>query len=254
MPVSAPVITASILAIGDELLSGRTKDKNIAWLAERLNECGIDLREVRIIPDNEAAIIAAINALRRAYTYVFTSGGIGPTHDDITAESVAKAFQRPCIFDPAAEALLSAYYRAQQQDLTAGRRLMARMPAGAELIANTISGAPGFKIENCFIMAGVPQVFQAMVQEVLPLLEKSAPMQSITIPCPFGESRISKKLGDLQKAFPHIAIGSYPQICDKDGPRWRLDIVLRGRDKAVLSHAAAAVEAMLADFAAEAGA
>ncbi|KAA6404985.1 competence/damage-inducible protein A [Candidatus Tokpelaia sp.] len=248
MPVSPPIITAAILAIGDELLSGRTKDKNIAYLAERLTECGIDLREVRIIPDMEQAIIAAINALRQSYHYVFTSGGIGPTHDDIMAESVAKAFGRLCLFDPRAEKILSAYYQAQKQELTAGRRLMTRMPEGAELIANTISGAPGFKIENCFIMAGVPQIFQAMVQEILPLLEKSAPVQTIIIPCPLGESRISKKLGEIQHAFPQIAIGSYPQICDKAGQRWRLEIVLRGRDHEALAQAAAAVKKMLADF------
>lgn len=245
MPFFPAVKTAAMLAIGDELLSGRTKDKNIAALAEILTESGIDLREARIVADDENAIIAAFNALRQRYDYVFTSGGIGPTHDDITAESVAKAFNLPCVFNPEAEAALAACYRSQNQDLTPGRRLMARMPQGAALIDNPVSGAPGFRVENCFIMAGVPQIFQAMLQGILPQLDKSAPMRSVSIACPLGESRISAKLGEIQRAFPQIAIGSYPQMPG------RVEIVLRGRDEKALPEAAAEVKKMLADLAAD---
>jgi len=142
LSADAAAPSAAILAIGDELLSGRTKDKNIVWLAEALTARGIDLREARIIPDDAAEIGAALNALRKRYDYVFTSGGIGPTHDDITAEAVASAFGRPCILDPRAEAVLEQYYKQQNSAMTEGRRLMCRMPQGAELIENKISGAP----------------------------------------------------------------------------------------------------------------
>jgi len=239
--------SAAMLAIGDELLSGRTKDKNIAHLAEELSKAGIDLREARIVPDNAAEIAAALNALRRRYDYVFTSGGIGPTHDDITAESVARAFGRPCIFDPRAEAALLAYYQKQHSGLTEGRRLMSRMPEGAELIDNPVSGAPGFRVENCFIMAGVPQIFQAMLAAVLPHLRRAAPAASVSLLCPFGESRISRPLAAIQQAFPQVAIGSYPQMAEAGGKGWRVEIVLRSRDKAALAQAAAAVKKMLAD-------
>lgn len=245
----AALSTAAMLAIGDELLSGRTKDKNIAYLAEELTKAGIDLREARIIPDDKAEIIAALNALRRRYDYVFVSGGIGPTHDDITAESAAEAFGRRCIFDQRAEAALNAYYRQQNSAMTEGRRLMARMPEGAELIANSLSAAPGFRVENCFMMAGVPQIFQVMAQAALQNLPKSAPQQTVSFICPFGESQISGPLGAIARRFPRIAIGSYPQMADDGEARWKVEIVLRGRDTENLRRAAAAVKKMLADLA-----
>jgi len=239
---------AAMLAIGDELLSGRTKDKNIAYMADELTKIGIDLREVRIVADDEADIIAAVNALRARYDYVFTSGGIGPTHDDITAESIAKAFNLPCIFDARAEKILLDYYKSMNSEMTEGRRLMTRMPEGAQLIANSVSGAPGFIVENCFIMAGVPQIFQAMVQAILPHLKKSAPMQSVTIACSFGESRIAAGLAAIQKAFPQTSIGSYPQMQDDKGRKWAVSIVIRSREAEARELAAEAVKKMLDDL------
>ena len=163
------VITAGLLVIGDEILSGRTKDKNIGYIAEYLSAIGIDLMEVRVVGDVEPAIVEALNALRRRYTYVFTTGGIGPTHDDITADCVAKAFGVGIDHDPEAVALLRA--RFGDKDLNEARLRMARLPTGAELIHNRISIAPGFRMDNVFVMAGVPTIMQAMLDEVAPLLE-----------------------------------------------------------------------------------
>jgi len=250
LSADAAAPSAAILAIGDELLSGRTKDKNIVWLAEALTAHGIDLREARIIPDDAAEIGAALNALRKRYDYVFTSGGIGPTHDDITAEAVASAFGRPCIFDPRAEAVLEQYYKQQNSAMTEGRRLMCRMPQGAELIENKVSGAPGFQVENCFIMAGVPQIFQAMAQAVLPHLRSGAPMQSLVIACPFGESSIAAQLGEIQRQCPQVSIGSYPHLTEKPGQKWQLELALRSRNAEALTQAAEMVKKMLADCAA----
>ncbi len=165
-----PVVTAAMLAIGDELLSGRTKDKNIGHLADMLQLSGIDLKEVRIVADDEDAIVEALNALRSKYDYVFTSGGIGPTHDDITADAVSKAFGVPCEYDAAAMTLLGDMYKRREMEFTEARQRMARMPRGAAHIANPVSTAPGFVIGNVYVMAGVPQVFQAMLDNVLPTL------------------------------------------------------------------------------------
>jgi len=248
MGSSPAIVTAGMLAIGDELLSGRTKDKNIAYLAEELTKAGIQLEEVRIIPDKRQTIVDAVNALRKKYDYVFTSGGIGPTHDDITAESIALAVQRPCIFDAKAEKVLADYYRSRNEPYSQARRLMARMPEGAEHIANPISVAPGFHIDNVYVMAGVPQIFAAMLQNVIPRLNKGLPIQSCSIPCPFGESVFSAALQEIQQHYPQTSIGSYPRYEDADNRIFSVEIVIRSRDKAALQEAKTEVEKMIDDL------
>ncbi|MDE1158635.1 MAG: competence/damage-inducible protein A [Neorhizobium sp.] len=242
---TSDVVTAAMLAIGDELLSGRTKDKNIGHLADLLTLSGIDLKEVRIVADEEDEIVAALNALRAKYTYVFTSGGIGPTHDDITADSVSKAFGVPCIHEPEAMRLLSEMYKRREMEFTEARQRMARMPEGATHIANPVSTAPGFVIGNVYVMAGVPQVFQAMVDNVLPTLKSGAKVLSHSIACPYGEGDIGTALGAVQKAHPETSIGSYPKY---DGARFHTELVIRARDAAKLEAATADVTAMIADI------
>jgi len=236
------IVTAAMLAIGDELLSGRTKDKNIGHLADILTLSGIDLKEVRIVADEEGAIVEALNALRGRYTYVFTSGGIGPTHDDITADAVSAAFGVPCLHDPAAMTLLGDMYAKRGMEFTEARKRMARMPQGAGHIANPVSTAPGFTIGNVFVMAGVPQVFQAMLDAVIPTLDTGTRMLSRAIPCPFGEGDIGTPLSEIQKAHPETSIGSYPKY---DGKAFSTEIVVRARSEAVLEPAAEAVFAMV---------
>lgn len=240
-PQSSPV-TAAILAIGDELLSGRTKDKNIGHLAELLTLAGIDLKEVRIVADEEDAIVEALNALRTRYDYVFTSGGIGPTHDDITADAVSKAFGVACIHDPDAMRLLGEMYKRREMEFTEARQRMARMPEGSRHIPNPVSTAPGFIIGNVYVMAGVPQVFQAMVDNVLPMLRTGAKMLSRALPCPYGEGDIGILLAGVQKAHPQTSIGSYPKY---DGQRFSTEIVVRARDQQALDAAAEAVVEMI---------
>ncbi|CDZ39006.1 competence/damage-inducible protein A [Neorhizobium galegae] len=237
------IVTAAMLAIGDELLSGRTKDKNIGHLADLLTLSGIDLKEVRIVADEEDAIVEALNALRGRYDYVFTSGGIGPTHDDITADAISKAFGVPCIHDPDAMKLLADMYKRREMEFTEARQRMARMPEGSKHIANPVSTAPGFIIGNVYVMAGVPQVFQAMVDNVLPMLRSGAKMLSRALPCPYGEGDIGTLLSAVQKAHPQTSIGSYPKY---DGQRFSTEIVVRARDAQVLDAAAQAVAEMIA--------
>ncbi|MDP9840537.1 molybdenum cofactor synthesis domain-containing protein [Neorhizobium huautlense] len=238
-------VTAAMLAIGDELLSGRTKDKNIGHLADLLTLSGIDLKEVRIVADEEDVIVEALNALRSRYDYVFTSGGIGPTHDDITADSVAKAFGLPCVYDPAAMTLLAEMYKRREMEFTEARQRMARMPQGATHIPNPVSTAPGFIVENVYVMAGVPQVFQAMVDNVLPMLRTGAKMLSRAIPCPYGEGDIGTLLAAIQKAHPDTSIGSYPKY---DGQRFSTELIVRARETEPLYAAATAVEAMIVEL------
>lgn len=244
--MSQEIVTAAILAIGDELLSGRTKDKNIGHLADILLLAGIDLKEVRIVADEEEAIVEALNGLRTRYTYVFTSGGIGPTHDDITADAVSKAFGVPCEHEAEAMRLLGEMYARREMEFTETRQRMARMPKGARHIANPVSTAPGFIVENVYVMAGVPQVFQAMVNNILPELTKGSIMLSRALPCPFGEGDIGTLLGDVQKAHPLTSIGSYPKY---DGQRFSTELVVRARDEQTLEAAADAVLAMIASLA-----
>lgn len=240
-------VSAAILAIGDELLSGRTKDKNIGFLAENLTLAGIDLKEVRIVPDEEPEIVAAVNALRARYTYVFTSGGIGPTHDDITADAISAAFGVECRHDDAAMELLGAMYARRGMEFTEARQRMARMPVGARHIPNPVSTAPGFVIGNVHVMAGVPQVFQAMVAAVLPTLSGGVPVQSRSVRSHFGEGDIGTPLGEIQKRHPETSIGSYPKF---DGQNFSTEIVVRARTPDAIDAAIADVEAMLADIAA----
>lgn len=247
MPDDATIVTAAMLAIGDELLSGRTKDKNIGHLAEMLTLAGIDLKEVRIVGDEEAEIVAALNALRARYDYVFTSGGIGPTHDDITADAVGRAFGLEVTHDQKAVALMGAMYEKRGMEFNEARMRMARMPVGSAHIDNPVSTAPGFNIGNVYVMAGVPSIFQAMLDNVLPGLRTGAKMLSRTLPCPFGEGEIGAALGAVQKDHPETVIGSYPKF---DGTTYSTDLVVRARSEAALSAAASAVEAMIADIAA----
>ena len=207
-------ITAAMLAIGDELLSGRTRDKNIGHLATMMTAVGIELLEVRILPDDEAEIVAALNALRARYEYVFTSGGIGPTHDDITADAIAKAFGVPCEHDASAMKLLGDSYAARGVEFNEARQRMARMPRGAAHIDNKVSVAPGFIVENVHVMAGVPSVFEAMVDAVLPKLRTGQILLSEAVHCPFGEGKIGTPLAEIQKAYPDTIIGSYPRMAD----------------------------------------
>lgn len=239
---NSPIVTAAMLAIGDELLSGRTKDKNIGHLADVLTLAGIDLKEVRIVADEEEAIAEALNALRQRHDYVFTSGGIGPTHDDITADAVSKAFGLPCIHDPEAMRLLGDMYARREMEFTEARQRMARMPEGARHIPNPVSTAPGFIVENVHVMAGVPQVFQAMLDNVLPQLRTGSKMLSRALPCPFGEGDIGSPLAAIQKAHPATSIGSYPKY---DGARFSTEIVVRARDDRDLEAAAEAVQEMI---------
>jgi molybdenum cofactor synthesis domain-containing protein len=232
-----------MLAIGDELLSGRTKDRNIGHLADVMTLIGIDLKEVRIVADEEPAIVEALNALRHRYTYVFTSGGIGPTHDDITADAVGKAFGLPVDHDPQALDLLARHYANRDMEFTDARKRMARLPKGAVMIANPVSVAPGFAIGNVYVMAGVPSIFQAMLDNVVPTLKTGARMLSRTIHCPLGEGVIGGPLGEIQKANPGVVIGSYPKFLD--GRFWT-ELVVRTLDDSALARVAGEVEAMVA--------
>ncbi len=235
-------VTAAALAIGDELLSGRTKDKNIGHLAELLTAAGIELKEVRIVPDEEDRIVEALNALRQEYDYVFTSGGIGPTHDDITADAVARAFGVACTHDADALALLAANYAERGLEFTEARRRMARMPVGSTHIDNPVSRAPGFIIGNVHVMAGVPSVFQAMLDNVLPTLKTGVKILSEKVSCPFGEGDIGDPLSAIAKAHPDVNIGSYPRF---SGDKFSTEIVIRGRVRKAIDAARLDVEAML---------
>ena len=239
------IVTAAMLAIGDELLTGRTRDKNIGHLATMLTLSGIDLREVRIVADEEAEIVAALNALRVRYTYVFTSGGIGPTHDDITADAVSAAFGLPCLHDEKAMALMADMYARRGLEFTEARQRMARMPQGAGHIPNSVSTAPGFHIGNVFVMAGVPQVFEAMLDAVLPQLAQGGKMLSRSLACPFGEGDIGTPLAKIQREHPQTSIGSYPKF---SGETFHTELVVRSRDEAALDAATAAVAAMIEEL------
>jgi len=226
--------TAAMLVIGDEILSGRTRDANMHYLAGQLTEAGIDLTEVRVVSDDAPAIIAATLALAASYTHVFTSGGIGPTHDDITADCIAAAFDVHIDVRDDARALLQAHYDRSGQDLNAARLRMARIPDGATLIDNPVSTAPGFTLENVHVMAGVPSVFQAMVATILPTLTGGAPLLSRTLRVVRGEGDIAGPLGDFAARHSTLSVGSYP--FQKDGV-YGANLVVRGKDPAVLDAA-----------------
>src|SRR5467141_3734267 len=237
------LVTAAVLVIGDEILSGRTKDKNIGYIAEYLTGIGIDLREVRVVADDEAAIVEALNALRIRYTYVFTTGGIGPTHDDITADAVAKAFGVPIGPDPRAVAIMKERFDQMGTEMNEARMRMTRIPAGADLVLNKVSAAPGFWIGNVIVMAGVPSIMQAMLDDVAPKLATGARMMSETVRADTREGDIGTELGAVAREHPDVMIGSYPFV-DERGPN--TSIVVRARSADKLAAAKAAVEAMLA--------
>lgn len=235
-------LTAAVLVIGDEILSGRTRDTNSGHIASFLTELGIDLREIRVVPDDQVMIVEAVNILRARYTYVFTTGGIGPTHDDITADAIGAAFGVKVTHHPAAVEILRQHY-SEPGDLTEARLRMARIPEGATLVANPVSKAPGFHIGNVFVMAGVPKIMQAMLLNIEPELKTGARVISVTLDCPFGEGVIGTELGEIAKAHPKVSIGSYPVLAAR---MFSTKLVIRSRDEAALEAARAAVETMLA--------
>jgi molybdenum cofactor synthesis domain-containing protein len=235
-------VTAAILVIGDEILSGRTKDRNIGYIAEYVARLGVEVREVRVVPDDEGEIVAALNALRTRWDYVFSTGGIGPTHDDITADAVAKAFGVAIGEDPRALAIMMQRY--QPADLTPARRRMARIPEGAELIENPVSKAPGFRIGNVIVMAGVPSVMQAMLDHAITSVRGGAVMLVETIEAGgLPEGRYGDALREIAEGRAAVSIGSYPSFSNG---QFRNQIVVRSRDAETLAEAKAAVEAMIA--------
>jgi molybdenum cofactor synthesis domain-containing protein len=234
-------VTAALLIIGDEILSGRTKDKNIGYIAEYLTGIGVELREVRVVSDVEADIVDAVNALRTRYTYLFTTGGIGPTHDDITADSVAKAFGVPIDVDPRAVAMMRERY--QPEELNEARLRMARIPEGADLIANIVSKAPGFHIGNVFVMAGVPAIMQAMLDAIAPTLSTGARMMSEAIDAEgLPEGIYAQGLGEIAQESPGVSIGSYPSFSSSG---FRNQIIVRGKDAETVASAVTAVRDLL---------
>jgi molybdenum cofactor synthesis domain-containing protein len=240
MSAKPEIVTAGLLVIGDEILSGRTKDKNIGYTADYLTAIGVDLKEVRVVSDDESAIVSALNALRTTYDYVFTTGGIGPTHDDITADCVAKAFGVALPYHPDAVAILKQRMAKIGGELNEARL---RIPEGAQLVANKVSGAPGFWIGNVIVMAGVPSIMQAMLDEVAPKLKTGAKLISTTIRADAKEGDVGSELGIIAKAHPETIIGSYPFFDEKLGPN--TNIVVRARDPEKLKAAKEAVEEML---------
>jgi molybdenum cofactor synthesis domain-containing protein len=235
--------SAAILVIGDEILSGRTQDTNSGTIARFLAALGIDLKEVRVVGDVEAEIVAALNALRARYDFVFSTGGIGPTHDDITADAVAKAFGVGIGYHPDAYALLEARY--PPGEFTEARKRMARTPHGASLVANSVSGAPGFHIGNVYVMAGVPAVMRAMLEAIVPELPRDVPVTSVTVEAEIPEGRVAAGLAALQKAHAQVAIGSYPFYREGSVQPFGTQLVIRGRDVAAVEHAGAALEDLL---------
>jgi molybdenum cofactor synthesis domain-containing protein len=219
--------TAALVVIGDEILSGRTQDKNVAQVATWLNDQGIRLAEVRVVPDDSERIGEAVNALRAAHDYVFTTGGIGPTHDDITVDAIAAAFGVPAIVHPGARRILEVYYRDRPGGLTEARLRMARVPEGAELIENPTSGAPGVKIGNVYILAGVPNIAASMLEALTGTLEGGRPVVSVTVGARAAESDVAELLRETEAAHPGVAIGSYPFF--KDG-RYGANFVIRSED------------------------
>jgi molybdenum cofactor synthesis domain-containing protein len=234
--------TAGLLIIGDEILSGRTQDRNIAHIAATLTDLGIDLEEVRVVRDRMEDIIAAVRALSGRHHVVLTTGGIGPTHDDITADAIAEAFGVPLRHDPQAVELIEAHCARRGLEVNEARLRMARVPEGAKLIANPVSAAPGFSIGNVHVMAGVPAIMQAMLEELAPRLPTSVRLLSETVDPGRPEGDIAPVLRQLQEAHPAVRVGSYPF---HDGTRYLTQVVLRSRDAAALAAARAALDQAL---------
>src|SRR5262245_56831501 len=233
-PRGDETVTAALLVIGDEILSGRTKDQNIGYVADHLTDIGIQLKEVLVVPDEEAEIVAAVNALRARYTYLFTTGGIGPTHDDITADSVAKAFGVVIDIDDRALKQMLAYFERRGVEVTPARLRMARIPFGAELVENSISIAPGFMLGNVIVMAGIPAVMQVMLDAATKFLKTGKKMLSAAIELTRPVGEIAALFGELQQRYPDVPMGSYPFFRDsKPGTQ----LVLRSTDADRLAEA-----------------
>lgn len=244
----AKTYTAALLIIGNEILSGRTTDANLPYIAGRLNDLGIRLSEVRVVADIEAEVVDAVNALRARYTYVFTTGGIGPTHDDITADCVAKAFGLALIENAEARRRLEERYEESGMELNEARLRMARTPAGAALIDNPVSAAPGFQVENVFVMAGVPKIMQAMFESLRERLVGGDPLISRSIACKLPEGKIAQGLGEIQARHEGVDIGSYPSYSSSG---FGVAVVLRHSDRAALDAAAAEVIELIRDLGGE---
>jgi molybdenum cofactor synthesis domain-containing protein len=237
------IVTAALLVIGDEILSGRTKDKNIGHIAEHLTAIGIQLKEVRIVPDDEDEIVNAVNTLRAKYSYLFTTGGIGPTHDDITADAVAKAFKVGIDVDERALTPMKAYYAQRGVELTPARLRMARLPFGSELVENSVSIAPGFKLDNVIVMAGVPNIMHVMLDAATKFLKTGKKMLSVGIDLNRPEGEIAAMFEAHQKRYPDVPMGSYPFMRDgKPGTQ----LVLRSTDAALLAQAESELKMQLA--------
>ncbi|NIR30541.1 MAG: competence/damage-inducible protein A [Gammaproteobacteria bacterium] len=241
MPGSSSHVTAAVVVIGNEILSGRTRDSNLAYLARGLNEVGIRVREARVIPDVEGVIVETVNTLRARHAYVFTTGGIGPTHDDITAASVAKAFGVPLERNADAVRRLQAYYARPEVSagLTEARLRMANVPCGAELLDNPVSGAPGFRMENVYVLAGVPSIMEAMFGAIKPHLRGGAVVRTREIVVYLPESEVARTLSRLQERYPDVEMGSYPFV---RGGRFGTSLVLRSSETTRLAEAATALE------------
>lgn len=238
--MSGEIVTAAVVVIGNEILSGRTQDANLAYLGQQLNAIGVRLREARVVADVEVDIVAAVNQLRTRYDYVFTTGGIGPTHDDITSECIAKAFGVALIRHPEAERRLRAYY--EPDKINEARLRMANTPEGATLVDNPVSVAPGYRIGNVFVLAGVPAIMRAMFDSIKGHLVGGAPVRSVTVPAYLAEGTIAEGLGELQARFPALEIGSYPFF---QRGRFGTSLVLRGTDEGQLDLAAAELRALI---------
>ena len=243
-----PVVTAAVVVIGNEILSGRTKDVNVAYLARQLTALGIVLAEVRMVRDEERAIIAAVNALRAQHDYVFTTGGIGPTHDDITCEAVARAFDLPYRINPEAERILVDFYRDTGRELNEARMRMAHTPEGATLIDNPVSRAPGFRVENVHVLAGIPAVMRAMFESMAPTLKGGRTVKSREVAVLLGEGDVAARLEGLQERYPALEIGSYPFV--RDGS-FGTTLVLRGTDEAEIERAAGELRTILRELGGE---
>ncbi|WP_118858472.1 molybdopterin-binding protein [Sphingomonas mesophila] len=241
--VQEKIWTAGLVVIGDEILSGRTQDKNIAQVGAWLNVQGIRLKEVRVVGDTEPAIVEAVNTLRQAYDYCFTTGGIGPTHDDITVDAIAAAFGVPVVIHSEARRLLEDYY-ATRGGLNEGRLAMARVPEGAELIENPISKAPGIRIGNVFIMAGIPSVTAGMLAGLTGTLEGGRPLVSVTVGAHAPESEVAELLREVERSAAGVAIGSYP--FSKEG-RFGSNFVVRSEDEALARRVASTLAERLGE-------
>jgi len=237
--------TAAVLVIGDEILSGRTQDTNSNTIARFLAPFGIEVREIRVVADRQDEIVAAVNALRARYTYVFTTGGIGPTHDDITADAIARAFDAGIDYHPEALAMLAERLKGQ---LNEARKRMARIPLGASLIKNQASAAPGFQMGNVFVMAGVPSIMRAMLEEVAPRLTRGRVIHAVTISARIREGTIAGPLAQVQREHPDVAIGSYPYY-EADG--FGVQLVARGTNLESVEKAAQDIEKIVRDAGAE---